>query len=178
MTIRTVNGLAEFVDYRAHGETQDQKSWEYVPKFSPWAPRKPADYKLTDPDARPVAYVSRGTHGIWGFPGTHIWSFWREFKDETSDDGVYWDTQDHLTVINYPESYSGSLNWLNYKGNWGNHKSQNCWRFGDGRTCGHESGPKGPLQMDQMHLDKSSKRDVSKTLLEDPSVRDLPSQVL
>jgi hypothetical protein len=67
-----------------------------------------------------------------------------KLQDVTSDDGVYWDTQDNLTVINYPDLHSGSLNWLNYKGHWGN--KVNCWQEGKHDVCDTDSGPEGPLR--------------------------------
>jgi hypothetical protein len=98
-------------------------------------------------------------------------------QDVTSDDGVHWDTQGNLTAISYPDSYSGSLNWLNYKGNWGNKAFNNCWKWASRDVCSMDTGPTGPLQSDAMNP-KHTKRAPSETLLETLSERDLPSQVL
>jgi hypothetical protein len=94
-------------------------------------------------------------------------------QDVTSEDGVYWDTRGNLKAINYPDTYSGSLNWLNYKGNWGNKGFNNCWKWAAREVCAMETGSTGPLQSDVMNP-KHDKRDASKTLLETLSGRDLP----
>jgi hypothetical protein len=84
--------------------------------------------------------------------------------DVTSDGGVYWDTQGSLTPIDVYDSFSGSLNWINYQGHWGNKGFNNCWKEGTANICDIEDSPNGRMQSSMMG------RPWGK--------RDVPSQVL
>ncbi|KAG5647808.1 hypothetical protein DXG03_007730 [Asterophora parasitica] len=137
ITVRTVNGVATSVDYHAHGGTGSGTiPWAQVRKF--------------DNNQRPVAYVAKGSHGFWSGPGTFTYVNAVVFKlqDETSDGGVAWDTKDSLVNLRYPDSYSGNLDWLNYKGAWGNIGQTNCWWYVFHNECEIVTGPGGPLRDD------------------------------
>jgi hypothetical protein len=163
------------VDYHSHeGAGSGTIPWALSPKFSPLSRNDPSDLV-----ARPVAYVANGSHGMWSSAGTFTYFNAGVFKlqDVTSDGGVYWDTQSSLTPINWPDLYSGSLDWLNYRGHWGNKGVDNCWWYSLYPGCELVTGPNGPLRPEVLNYIRR-KRDVSKTLLENLSERDLPSQVL
>ena len=116
MAVRTVNGTATQVDYHAHTNTGSGTiPWAQVLKF--------------DNDQRPIGYIASGSHGFWAKPGTFTYAKALIFKlqDKTSDKGVKWDTRDNLVTLNYPDTYSGELSWLNYKGWWGNRAATDCW---------------------------------------------------
>lgn len=135
LTVRTVNGTATSVDYHAHGDTgSGTLPWDKVKKF--------------DNDQRPVGYVADGSHGFWSSAGTFTYVNAVIFKlqDKTGDDGVAWDTRDSLVTINYPDTYSGDLSWLNYKGRWGNKGSDDCWWHFIYDECELITGPNGPLR--------------------------------
>lgn len=91
--------------------------WDRVPKF--------------DNDQRPVGYVAKGSHGLWVRPGTFTYLNAVVFKlnDDTSDGGVVWDTKNSLLTINYPDSYAGPFDWLNFRGRWGNKANNRCWWY-------------------------------------------------
>jgi len=151
ITIRTVNGVATQIDYHAHDDYGSGViPWAQVPKFSPSSPNDPANPNCTDPNARPIAYIANGSHGFWSSVGTFTYVNAVVFKlqDQTSDGGVYWDTQNSLTTINYPDTYSGSLGWLNYLGDWGNKGQTNCWWHVFYSECELEDGPNGPVRAD------------------------------
>jgi hypothetical protein len=116
---------------------------------------------------------------MWSSAGTFTYADAVVFKlqDQTTDGGAYWDTQDSLTTINYPDTYNGSLNWLNYEGYWGNEGVNDCWWYAVHKECELVGGPPGPLRTEMSNL-KRRKRDVSKTLLENLRSDDLPSHTL
>ncbi|KAF8074862.1 hypothetical protein FPV67DRAFT_1445874 [Lyophyllum atratum] len=137
MTVRTVNGVATQVDYHAHGDTGSGTiPWDQAVKF--------------DNNQRPVGYVAKGSHGFWATAGTFTYVDAVVFKlqDATSDGGVAWDTKDSLVNLAYPDSYSGSLDWLNYKGAWGNVGNTDCWWHVFYNECQVVTGPPGPLRDD------------------------------
>lgn len=137
IAVRTVNGTATQVDYHAHSDTgAGTIPWDKVVKF--------------DNDQRPVGYVAAGSHGFWATPGTFTYVDAVIFKlqDVTSDGGVQWDTRDDLVTINYPDTYTGDLAWLNYKGAWGNVGSTSCWWHFIYKECELVDGPPGPLRDD------------------------------
>ncbi|RDB20841.1 Vacuolar protein sorting-associated protein 62 [Hypsizygus marmoreus] len=137
MTVRTVNGVATQVDYHAHGDTGSGTiPWSQIVKF--------------DNGQRPVGYIAKGSHGFWATAGTFTYVDAIVFKlqDITSDGGVSWDTKDSLVALGYPESYSDSLGWLNYKGAWGNVGQTNCWWYVFHNECQVVTGPGGPLRDD------------------------------
>ena len=78
LAVRTVNGEATQVDYHAHSNTGSTVLFSQAPKF--------------DNNSRPVAYVAKGSHGIWETAATHTYVDAVIFKlqDLTSDGGVYW----------------------------------------------------------------------------------------
>ena len=172
--------MPQSIDYYAHSDTGSGTiPWSQAPKFSPSSPNSPPDPNNSDPNARPIAYVANGSHGMWSSVGTftYVDAIIVKLQDVTSDGGVYWDTQSSLTAINYPDTYSGSLNWLNYKGDWGNKGVTNCWWYAIHNECELNDGPIGPLRPEMSNL-KRRKRDISQTLLEKLRSGDLPSQVL
>ncbi|KZV93823.1 hypothetical protein EXIGLDRAFT_33087 [Exidia glandulosa HHB12029] len=137
LSVRTVNGTATQVDYHAHSDTgAGTIPWANVVKF--------------DNDQRPVGYVASGSHGFWAKPGTFTYVNAVIFKlqDVTSDDGVAWDTRDSLVTINYPDTYTGDLEWLNYRGTWGNKGTDKCWWHFIYKDCELVTGPTGPLRGD------------------------------
>ncbi|CAG7853035.1 SubName: Full=Uncharacterized protein {ECO:0000313/EMBL:CCA75388.1} [Serendipita indica DSM 11827] len=151
ITIRTVNGVATSIDYHAHDDKGSGTiPYAQAPKFSPSSPSSNPDPNNSDSNARPVAYVAQGSHGMWSSAGTftYIDAVVLKLQDSTSDNGVYWDTQNNLVTINYPDTYSDSLAWLNYKGSWGNKGSTNCWWYFIYKQCELVSGPNGPLRDD------------------------------
>ncbi|KAG8866345.1 Vacuolar protein sorting-associated protein 62, partial [Serendipita sp. 405] len=159
VTVRTVNGVATSVDYHAHGDTgSGTVAWAQTPKFSSTSPNSPPTTTSSDPNARPVAYVSSGSHGFWSSAGTFIYvnAVVFQLQDVTSDGGVYWDTQNSLTTINYPDTYSGSLSWLNYAGAWGNKEVNNCWWHVFHDECKLVAGPIGPVRSDVLGSAKST----------------------
>lgn len=145
MTVRTVNGVATQVDYHAHGDTgSGTVPWSQVLKF--------------DNGQRPVGYVAKGSHGFWATAGTFTYVDAVIFKlqDLTSDGGVSWDTKDSLVDLAYPDTYSGSLDWLNYKGAWGNIGTTDCWWHVFYSECQNVTGPTGPLRSDVLGAAKTS----------------------
>jgi hypothetical protein len=151
ITIRTVNGIATQIDYHAHDDAGSGViPYAQAPKFSPLFPNDPPNYNSSDPNARPIVYVAKGSHGMWSsagsFPYINVVAF--KIKDVTSDGGVYWDTQDSLTTIKYPDFYTGNLAWLNFQGDWGNVGSTSCWWHFILPMCELVDGPKGPLRPD------------------------------
>jgi len=95
-------------------------------------------------------YVANGSHGMWSSAGTftYINAVIFQLQDVTSDGGVYWDTQNSLTTINYPDTYTDSLAWLNFQGDWGNIGSTSCWWYSIYNQCELTDGPNGPLRSD------------------------------
>ncbi|CCA75387.1 hypothetical protein PIIN_09371 [Serendipita indica DSM 11827] len=175
ITVRTVNGVATSVDYHAHGDTGSGTiPWSQTPKFIPSSPNSPPSTSTTDPTARPVAYVAQGSHGMWSSAGsfTYVNAIIFQLKDTTSDGGVYWDTVNALTTIGYPDTYSGSQNWLNYVGAWGNKGVNNCWWYGIHDECELVDGPTGPVRADLLGAAKTSGSLFAK------ASADLPSHVL
>ena len=151
ITIRTVNGVASSIDYHAHDDKgSGTLPYAQAPKFSPSSPSNNPDPNNSDSEARPVAYVAQGSHGMWSSAGTftYIDAVVLKLQDATSDNGVYWDTQNNLVTINYPDTYTDSLAWLNYKGSWGNKGTTNCWWYFIYKECELSSGPNGPLRDD------------------------------
>jgi hypothetical protein len=143
------------------------------------SPRDKPDPDNTDPNARPVAYVALGDHTMYPSVGNFTYPNALVFglEDVTSDGGVYWDTQGNLTTIDVYDSFSGSLNWINYEGHWGNKGFHDCWKEGTLDVCDLDDGPNGPMQSSLMGR-QWGKRDVSKSPLEHLRALDLPSQVL
>jgi hypothetical protein len=113
----------------------------------------PPDPTNPDPNARPVAYVALGTHSLYSSAGKFTYRNDVLFKleDVTSDGGVYWDTHGNLTAVNMYDSFTGSLNWINYQGDWGNKGSHKCWKEGTRKVCDLVDGPIGPLRMDRLN---------------------------
>jgi len=154
MTVRTVNGVATEVDYHAH----DDKGSGLVSILSLW---HLSDYSFNrtipysqalkfDNGQRPVGYVARGSHGFWATAGTftYVNAVVFKLKDVTADGGVAWDTRDSLVTFNYPDTFSGSLDWLNYQGDWGNVGQTSCWWHVFYSECEVSTGPSGPLRAD------------------------------
>ncbi|KAH7101234.1 hypothetical protein BKA62DRAFT_190693 [Auriculariales sp. MPI-PUGE-AT-0066] len=137
LKVRTVNGTAQSVEYHAHGDTgSGTVPWAQVVKF--------------DNDQRPVGYVASGSHGLWSTPGTFTYVNAVIFKlqDVTSDGGVQWDTRDSLVVLNYPNTFTDDLSWLNFRGAWGNKGVSSCWWHGIYKECELVDAPPGPLRDD------------------------------
>lgn len=103
-----------------------------------------------DGGQRPVGYIARGSHGFWATAGTFTYADAVFFKlqDVTSEGGVAWDTKDSLILLNYPDTFDGSLDWLNYKGAWGNIGDTTCWWYTFHNECKVVTGPPGPLRDD------------------------------
>ncbi|KAG8805653.1 Vacuolar protein sorting-associated protein 62, partial [Serendipita sp. 399] len=151
ITIRTVNGVATSVDYHAHDDKGSGTiPWTQAPKFSSSSPDGNSDPNNSDPNARPVAYIAYGSHGMWSKAGTFTYIDAVVFKlqDVTSDQGVYWDTKDRLVPVGYPDTYADPLDWLNYQGTWGNKGATNCWWYFMYKQCELVTGPNGPLRPD------------------------------
>ncbi|KAG7100149.1 hypothetical protein E1B28_001928 [Marasmius oreades] len=138
LAVRTVNGEATQVDYHAHSDTGSTVPFSEAPKF--------------DNGARPIAYIAKGSHGIWETADTHTYVDAVIFKlqDLTSDDGVYWDTRDSLVTYNFPDTFSGPDDWLNYKGVYGNKGTTDCWWHIFYDECAITTGPPGPYRTDVM----------------------------
>jgi hypothetical protein len=147
ITIRTVNGTATQIEYHAHNDSGSGViPYSQAPKFSPSSPNDPSNYNSSDPNARPIAYVAKGSHGMWSSAGSFTIMPLVNIQDVTSDGGVYWDTQNNLTTINYPDNYTDSLSWLNFQGDWGNMGSTSCWWYSIYSSCELVDGPNGPLR--------------------------------
>ncbi|KAL0573167.1 hypothetical protein V5O48_008801 [Marasmius crinis-equi] len=167
LTVRTVNGEATQVDYHAHSDTGSTVPFSEAPKF--------------DGDLRPVGYIAKGSHGIWETAGTHTYVDAVIFKlqDLTSEDGVYWDTRESLVIYNFPDLFSGSDAWLNYKGVYGNKGTTDCWWYVFHKECKVVTGPPGPYRTDVMGV--NFKDSTSELEAQDPSKWDMKgplSQVL
>ena len=137
MTVRTVNGVATQVDYHAHDDKgSGTVPWDQAIKF--------------DNNQRPVGYVAKGSHGFWAKPGTYTYvnAVVFQLQDVTADGGVAWDTKDSLVTYSYPDTFSGSDDWLNYKGAWGNIGTDDCWWYVFHNECEVVGGPGGPLRPD------------------------------
>ena len=154
MTVRTVNGVATEVDYHAHGDTgsgfvSTPSLWHF--SDCPFNRTIPWSQVLTfDDGQRPVGYVAKGSHGFWATAGTFTYVNAVVFKlqDVTADGGVAWDTRDSLVTFNYPDTFSGSQDWLNFQGDWGNVGQTNCWWHVFYNECRVSAGPPGPLRPD------------------------------
>lgn len=148
LTVRTVNGVALSADYRSHVHSGSGNiPYSQVPKFD---------------DDRPVSYVAKGSHGAWATPGTFTYVNAVVFKlqDETSDGGVYWNTQDALVMYEYPDTYTGEDSWLNFLGNWGNEGTNDCWWYAFHPQCDITSGWPGLVRQDTLGVAKR-KRSLS-----------------
>jgi hypothetical protein len=172
MTVRTVDGVATSVDYHAHDNYGSGTiPYGQVPKFSPSSPNDAPTPTPSDPNARPVAYVAAGSHGMWSTPGTFTYVNAVVFKlqDQTSDGGVYWDTGagngNSLVSIDYPPPASGgykeNMGWLNYLGLWGNKGTTNCWWHVFYQECELTTGPNGPARDDVIGKDIAAKTATS-----------------
>jgi hypothetical protein len=117
-----------------------------APKFYSSSPNSPPIYNSPDDNARSIVYVAFGSHGMWSSVGNFSTVPVLSLLDQTSDGGVYWDTQNSLTTINYPDNYSGNFSWLNYHGVWGNKGNSGCWWHGFAQMCDVADGPRGPLR--------------------------------
>ncbi|KAG6893040.1 hypothetical protein C0992_011485, partial [Termitomyces sp. T32_za158] len=149
MTVRTVNGLATQVDYHAHSDRGSGTiPWAHVVKF--------------DKNQRPVGYVAKGSHGFWATAGTFTYVDAVVFKlqDVTSDGDVSWDIRDSLVNFAYPDTFSGSYNWLNYKGYWGNIGQTNCWWYKIHKECEIVTGPDGPYRPDVLGSARGATKNV------------------
>jgi hypothetical protein len=136
IVVRTVSGVATQVDYHAHSDKGSGYVYQsgfaclamlkYLVIFStlPWD-----QVPKCDNDQRPIAFVAKGSHGIWSSAGTLTYVNAGIFKlqDITSDGGVHWDSKDSIVPLLYPDSFSGGLAWLNFKGQWGNKGTTSCW---------------------------------------------------
>ena len=154
MTVRTVNGVATEVDYHAHDDTGSGfVSILSLCHFSDYSINRTIPWSQVikfDNGQRPVGYVAKGSHGFWATAGTFTYVNAVVFKlqDVTADGGVAWDTRDSLVTFNYPDTFSGTLDWLNYKGDWGNVGETDCWWYTFYNECQVTAGPSGPLRAD------------------------------
>lgn len=151
MAVRTVNGIATQVDYHAHSDHGSG----LVTAYYPVAPLKKSISTIPwvhvikfDNNQRPVGYVAKGSHGFWATAGTFTYVDAVVFKlqDLTSDGGVSWDIRDSFVNFAYPDTFSGSHNWLNYKGYWGNIGQTTCWWYKIHKECEIVTGPDGPYR--------------------------------
>jgi len=87
---------------------------------------------------------------MWASAGTFTYVNAVVFKlqDATSDSGVHWDSKDSIVPLLYPDSYSGDLAWLNFKGAWGNKGTTKCWWHAIFSDCEIVDGPGGPVRDD------------------------------
>ena len=87
---------------------------------------------------------------MWSSAGTFTYVNAVIFKlqDITSDRGVHWDSKDSIVPLFYPDSFSGDLGWLNFKGQWGNKGATNCWWHFIYSECEIVDGPGGILRDD------------------------------
>jgi len=110
--------------------------WDQVPKF--------------DNNQRPAAYVAKGSHGMWAAAGTFTYVNAVIFKlqDITSDSGFHWDSKDSIVPLSHPDTFSGDLNWLNFKGAWGNKGKTDCFWHAIFPECEIVGGPGGPVRED------------------------------
>ncbi|KAG6890110.1 hypothetical protein C0995_012061 [Termitomyces sp. Mi166 len=175
MAVRTVNGIPTQVDYHAHSDDGSG----LVPKKLPIAALTKSISTIPwahvikfDNNQRPVGYVAKGSHGFWATAGTFTYVDAVVFKlqDLTSDGGVYWDIRDKLVTFAYPDTFSGSLDWLNYKGYWGNIGQTNCWWYNIHKECEIVTGPDGPYRPDVLGSTKvaSTATSSSKDLMKGP----------
>jgi hypothetical protein len=75
-----------------------------------------------------------------------------KLQDVTSDGGVQWDSRDSLVTLLYPDSYTGEQAWLNFKGNWGNRGTTDCWWHFIHPECKLDDGPPGPVRDDVLSV--------------------------
>ena len=119
-------------------------------------------------DDRPVAYISAGSHGVWSYPGRHVYADVRptlfgsailtgqimgviKLVDETDDEGPIWDTKPKVVPIQWwhgPQNgtlvhHTGSLGWMNFIGRWGN-LGDNSWLNKLAHISWVVDGPTGP----------------------------------
>jgi len=87
---------------------------------------------------------------MWSSAGTFTYVNAVIFKlqDITSDRGVHWDSKDSIIPLLYPDSFSGDLSWLNFKGQWGNKGTTNCWWHFIFSECEIVDGPGGIVRDD------------------------------
>ncbi|KAL0580567.1 hypothetical protein V5O48_001480 [Marasmius crinis-equi] len=169
LAVRTVNGVATQVDYHAHSDTGSTVPFDQAPKF--------------DNGQRPAAYVAKGSHGIWQTADTHTYVDVVIFKlqDITGDGGVQWDTRDSLVVYNYPDTFSGDQDWLNYKGAYGNKGQTDCWWHFIYDECEVVTGPIGPYRPDVLGASLTAPPETEGVTALDPAKWDMSgplSQVL
>ena len=87
---------------------------------------------------------------MWSSAGTFTYVNAGVFKlqDATSDSGIHWDSKDSIVSLLYPDSFSGDLGWLNFKGQWGNKGTTKCWWHAIYSECEIVDGPDGIVRDD------------------------------
>lgn len=93
----------------------------------------------------PVLFSAYGSHGLWSAPGEHNFVRVPQLTDKNGY-GVPWKTWDSLDI--YYLGTSKLPRWLNFKGHWGNPKS-NCVLFSKLGICELTDGPVGILTRKQ-----------------------------
>src|SRR5258706_11263286 len=87
---------------------------------------------------------------MWSSAGafTYVNTVIFKLQDITSDRGVHWDSKDSIVPLIYPDSFSGDLGWLNFKGQWGNKGTTSCWWHFIYPECEIVDGPAGIVRDD------------------------------
>ncbi|GMK59779.1 hypothetical protein CspeluHIS016_0803850 [Cutaneotrichosporon spelunceum] len=142
LRVRTVNGTAKSADFNTHSGgafSAGTYRWSDLERFG----------------ERPIAYVASGSHGVWPTAGKHVYAqllnLW-QLVDMTDDHGAIWDTQGHVVPIEWwtgPNKahkirHTGNHSWLEFKGEFGNAGSSNCWWHAIVGVCQLVGGPPGP----------------------------------
>ncbi|MFT3766208.1 MAG: Vps62-related protein [Minicystis sp.] len=109
------------------------------------APFNYGDPALTLVDGHPVVFAALGSHGLYPDARRHTYATLPNsftLDDDTSF-GIAWDTWNNVVTFGVQSvgSYTGSLAWLNFTGDWGNAKG-GCGIYEKvGGFCIREGGP-------------------------------------
>jgi len=98
-------------------------------------------------DTHPVVYIAKGSHGVWGHPGNHIYHRVRNGENLTDETnvGTPWYTWNNIQSILYKPDVIYEPSWINYRGNWGNRKD-GCRVYEKlSGECQLNGGPSGPI---------------------------------
>ena len=74
--------------------------------------------------SHPELFAANGSHGIWGASGKFEYSRYPSLADFTSR-GIGWRLRYNLVFVDPSDSFSGTdLQWLDFRGRWGNDETR------------------------------------------------------
>ncbi|XP_065064963.1 uncharacterized protein LOC135691121 isoform X1 [Rhopilema esculentum] len=96
----------------------------------------------------PIVYSAKGSHGLWTRRGriTYQKLLNGEVLQELVSSGTVWDTWKNVKLIRYIKGkhYTGNLQWMNFKGRWGDPKRGCAALEKISNECRLNDGPEGP----------------------------------